>query len=163
MTHDGKPLSRWALYHAKKTQKQLKYSFNMFPAKTVCSQLGIGKGELLKSLELGSWSQRSCRAKYEGCRLSLKQGWRTLATGTGHVAFVEAVKGHMLNLSLPDFQTSVCHGPSLICFLSEADAFLVMFWDTPAASLVMFFHPEEAGKDLLICTLFEGPVCFSEV
>lgn len=62
----------------KNKEKQLKYTFNMFPAKTVFSvvsatQLGICKGESLKSLELRilvlaqlndlcpKHKQRSCR------------------------------------------------------------------------------------------------------
>lgn len=109
----------------------------MFPAKTVFSvvsatQLGICKGELLKLLELRilvlaqlndlcpKQKQRSCKAS-QAWRLAsfLKMRLEDPAAGTDHVAFTEAMEGHMFNLSLSDFRESICHGTIMTLFITR--------------------------------------------
>lgn len=40
------------------------------------------------------------------------------AAGADHVAFMEAVEGHVFNLSLSDFQKSICHGTIVTLFIT---------------------------------------------
>ena len=50
------------------------------------------------------------------------------AAGTDHVAFMEAVEGHMFNLSLSDFQKSICHGTVITLFITRDWCFSSHSW-----------------------------------
>lgn len=58
-------------------------------------------------------------AKHEGSAFFLKMRLEDPAAGTDHVAFLEAVEGHMFSLSLSDFQKSVCHGSIMTLFITR--------------------------------------------
>lgn len=112
-------LFRWVLYHTEriKKEKQLKYNFSCVPKTGLsvvsATQLGIYKGELLKLLGLRilvlaqlndlcpKHKQRFCRASQAQRLASFsKMRLEDVAARTDHVAFMEAVEGHMVNLCL---------------------------------------------------------------